>query len=85
VAPFPGTIAGARRGAASHPADRRNAGKPGGSLVYATCSLLREENEQQVARFDRSGFEIDRTAAWLPDEGPSSSFFLAKWVLRARD
>ena len=59
--------------------------KPGGSLVYATCSLLREENEQQAARFDRSGFDFDRTAAWLPDEGPSSSFFLAKWVLRARN
>ncbi len=25
--------------------------KPGGRLVYATCSLLREENEAQVARF----------------------------------
>lgn len=25
--------------------------KPGGRLVYATCSLLREENEDQVARF----------------------------------
>jgi 16S rRNA (cytosine967-C5)-methyltransferase len=25
--------------------------KPGGRLVYATCSLLREENEGQVARF----------------------------------
>lgn len=25
--------------------------KPGGKLVYATCSLMREENEDQVARF----------------------------------
>jgi 16S rRNA (cytosine967-C5)-methyltransferase len=25
--------------------------KPGGRLVYATCSVLREENEQQVERF----------------------------------
>ena len=25
--------------------------KPGGKLVYATCSLLREENEEQVEKF----------------------------------
>ena len=25
--------------------------KPGGRLVYATCSLLSEENEEQVAAF----------------------------------
>jgi 16S rRNA (cytosine967-C5)-methyltransferase len=25
--------------------------RPGGRLVYATCSILREENEEQVARF----------------------------------
>jgi 16S rRNA (cytosine967-C5)-methyltransferase len=32
--------------------------KPGGRLVYATCSLLPEENEEQVAAFlhDRSDF-----------------------------
>ena len=34
--------------------------KPGGRLVYATCSLLREENEDIVANFlhDRPDFEI---------------------------
>jgi 16S rRNA C967 or C1407 C5-methylase (RsmB/RsmF family) len=52
--------------------------------VYATCSLLPEENEQQVHRFDRKRFKLTQTAAWLPDEGPSSSFFLAKWALQAR-
>ena len=25
--------------------------KPGGRLVYATCSMLHEENEEQVATF----------------------------------
>jgi len=25
--------------------------KPGGRLLYATCSVLNEENDQQVARF----------------------------------
>jgi 16S rRNA (cytosine967-C5)-methyltransferase len=63
--------------------------KPGGTLAYATCSLLREENEAQVERFDegrwgRHRFDPRGTTAWLPDEGPSSSFFMAKWVLQAR-
>ena len=57
--------------------------KPGGTLVYATCSLLREENEQQAADFHGAGFELVETRAWLPDEGPSSGFFVAKWVLQA--
>jgi len=57
--------------------------KPGGTLVYATCSLLREENEQQAADFQSAGFELVETRTWLPDEGPSSGFFVAKWVLQA--
>ncbi|MCB9983579.1 MAG: RsmB/NOP family class I SAM-dependent RNA methyltransferase [Rhodospirillales bacterium] len=34
--------------------------KPGGRLVYATCSLLRDENEDQIERFlkDHEEFEI---------------------------
>lgn len=35
--------------------------KPGGILVYATCSLLEDENERQIERFlaAHPGFEID--------------------------
>jgi len=35
--------------------------KPGGILMYATCSLLRRENESQVERFleTREGWEIE--------------------------
>lgn len=38
--------------------------KPGGRLVYVTCSFLMEENEDQVASFlaDRSDFHMDDTA-----------------------
>lgn len=34
--------------------------KPGGKLVYATCSLFREENEDQIARFlkDHPDFKL---------------------------
>jgi 16S rRNA (cytosine967-C5)-methyltransferase len=56
--------------------------KPGGKLVYATCSLLQEENEQQVDWFAEAGFDLIEMKAWLPDEGPSSGFFVAKWLLR---
>jgi len=42
--------------------------KPGGLLLYATCSLLREENEEQVERFmaDAPGWSIERAPA--PEE-----------------
>jgi 16S rRNA (cytosine967-C5)-methyltransferase len=39
--------------------------KPGGALVYVTCSLLADENEEQVDHFlrDNSGFAIDDPSA----------------------
>ncbi|MBY0283282.1 MAG: RsmB/NOP family class I SAM-dependent RNA methyltransferase [Sphingomonas sp.] len=43
--------------------------RPGGYLVYATCSLEPEEGEEQIGRFlaDRLDYAIDRV---LPDELP---------------
>ena len=38
--------------------------RPGGVLLYATCSILKEENEQQVARF--LARNLDAQAAMLP-------------------
>jgi len=34
--------------------------KPGGRLIYATCSILEEENQQQIARFleDHDDFRL---------------------------
>jgi len=42
--------------------------KPGGRLVYATCSLLREENEDQVAAFLAAypGFHVVPLSAAAP-------------------
>lgn len=64
--------------------------KPGGHLLYATCSILPEENSHQVGQFlalhdDAELQEIDvlaHTAAdygvqWLPQPGGNDGFFYA--------
>ncbi|HZC15379.1 MAG TPA: RsmB/NOP family class I SAM-dependent RNA methyltransferase [Caulobacteraceae bacterium] len=50
--------------------------KPGGRLVYVTCSLLAEENEDRVAAFlaAHPGFsseatQVEGAEAWLTEEG----------------
>lgn len=43
--------------------------RPGGTLVYATCSFLSQENEQQVQDFlaDHPEFDLVNAASLLPD------------------
>ena len=43
--------------------------KPGGLLVYATCTILPEENEEQARAFlgRHPEFEPDPAADWLPE------------------
>ena len=40
--------------------------KPGGRLLYATCSLLNEENEQQVSKFLEANDEFEAVDFDLP-------------------
>lgn len=47
---------------------------PGGLLVYSTCSLEREENEDVVAA---SGAQVIRTIHRLPGRDPGDGFFAA--------
>lgn len=65
----------------------------GGTLVYATCSLLLEENDQIAEAFTREhpGFERAGTLRLLPGspgapdstESPSSDgFFATRWIRR---
>lgn len=52
--------------------------KPGGRLLYVTCSLFAEENEDRVAGF------LERTSNWAiePAVGPADEFITPEGFLR---
>ncbi|MFH0908492.1 MAG: 16S rRNA (cytosine(967)-C(5))-methyltransferase RsmB [bacterium] len=53
--------------------------KPGGSLVYSTCSLEPEENEELVAAWlkDRPGFALRRERRLFPPESGTDGTYAA--------
>ena len=70
--------------------------KDGGVLIYSTCTIFPEENEQNVARFLASHPEFspedfsfggicskDGMLTLTPDEHGTDGFFIAKLVKRA--
>ncbi|MFN4079789.1 MAG: RsmB/NOP family class I SAM-dependent RNA methyltransferase [Saprospiraceae bacterium] len=56
--------------------------KPGGQMVYATCSVLPSENDLQIARFLESpqgaDYELLEQRAILPQDEGFDGFFMAK-------
>lgn len=56
--------------------------KPGGMMVYATCSVLPSENERQVEKFLAStagqGFQLDEQQSILPQHEGFDGFFMAR-------
>lgn len=55
--------------------------KPGGIMVYATCSILPVENQEQVEKFlkDNKEFEFISDRKIMPSEG-FDGFYMAKMV-----
>jgi 16S rRNA (cytosine967-C5)-methyltransferase len=55
--------------------------KPGGQLVYATCSILPSENEKQVKAFLKreagKDFTLTRDEKVLPSKSGFDGFYLA--------
>lgn len=54
--------------------------KPGGKLVYATCSIFKQENEAQVARFltENDAFVLEHEQTLLPDVYGYDGFYMAR-------
>jgi 16S rRNA (cytosine967-C5)-methyltransferase len=56
--------------------------KPTGKLVYATCSILPSENQQQVATFLASeagkGFQLEEERIILPQDEGFDGFYMAR-------
>ena len=54
--------------------------KPGGKMVYATCSILPEENELQVQKFlaEHSDFVLEKEQHISPAESGFDGFYMAR-------
>jgi 16S rRNA (cytosine967-C5)-methyltransferase len=58
--------------------------KPGGRLVYSTCSIDAEENQQQVEgclrRFAKLGWRLEKAVQLLPQRDQTDGAFAASFV-----
>ena len=58
--------------------------KPGGKLIYATCSILREENQDQIESFLQSpqgtGFTLEKDQFISPAKSGFDGFYMARMI-----
>ena len=54
--------------------------KPGGYLLYSTCTVNRIENEQVAEAFlaECDAFRLDRMLQLFPDDGEHDGFFICR-------
>jgi 16S rRNA (cytosine967-C5)-methyltransferase len=54
--------------------------RPGGKLIYATCSIFPGENERQAAWFtDQNGFTLEEERRISPAASGWDGFYMARW------
>lgn len=58
--------------------------RPGGKMVYATCSIFPSENERQVEEFLRQnpGFELEEERTISPAQTGFDGFYMARLIRR---
>ena len=56
--------------------------KPGGTLLYSTCTTRKCENEDVIAAFlsENSGFEVQEMHTLWPDINDTDGFFVCRMV-----
>lgn len=59
--------------------------KPGGTLIYSTCTVNRAENEDNAAWFaaEHPEYELDVMRQMFPEEASGDGFFIAKFKKKA--
>lgn len=58
--------------------------RPGGKLLYSTCTLTEEENEENSAWFlEHFPFIKEREQLWIPGVGETDGFYMAVFVRKA--
>jgi 16S rRNA (cytosine967-C5)-methyltransferase len=52
--------------------------RQGGVLVYSTCTLFAEENEDVIAEFVKGGFKVEAMETLWPHRGDTDGFFICR-------